>query len=168
MKLKFALVFILVALVAGLWIYEQFVPPFSKGMEVADFSLIDMHGNTVRLSSLRGQSVLIHFWASWCSQCAHEMPLFAKFDKLYPSIKLLAVSEDEGGEAAVKAYFTGVKPNFTVLLDPEGRVSDRFKSYRVPESFLLDKNGKFLHRFIGAVSWDEPQVMEIVKKMISE
>ncbi|MBI2974600.1 MAG: TlpA family protein disulfide reductase, partial [Deltaproteobacteria bacterium] len=80
-------------------------------------------------------------------------------------IKVLAVSEDEAKEA-VAEFFRGLEPSFPVLMDSEGLVADTYKSYKVPETFLLDENGKFLHRFIGAVSWDNPKVLKKVEELL--
>jgi peroxiredoxin len=166
MKIKLALIFIFAVLVLALFTYEQIVPPFSAGAVMPQFSLVDTNGNKINLNDYRGQPVLIHFWATWCPQCVEEIPLLNNFASSFAKIKVLAVSEDEAKEA-VTEFFSGTEPSFPVLLDLDGVVADSYKSYKVPESFLLDENGKFVHRFIGAVSWDNPKVLKKIEELLS-
>lgn len=168
MKIKLALLFAVILLVLAKFTYDQFVPPFAKGEKAPEFSLSDLDGNTVRLADFNGTPVLIHFWATWCTQCVEEMSILNSFANVIQDVKILAVSEDEGGTDAVLNFLGAVKPSFTILLDSEGRVADKYKSYKIPETYLLDKEGKVLHRFVGAVSWDNPQIAQFIKKTISE
>ncbi len=165
MKIKWALLFLLAVVILGKYTYDQFVPPFKKGDVVPDFSLIDLEGNTVRLGDLKGQPVLVHFWATWCPQCVQELPLLEDFSKKTPDIKVLTVNEDDTGDV-VAQFFGGTRPSFVVLLDSGGRVADRYKSYKVPETFLIDQNGRFLHRFIGAVSWNDKDVNKQIERYL--
>lgn len=167
MKVKFTLLVIVAIAILAKFTYDQFVPPFSKGDPAPLFSLQNVSGNMVNLSDLKGRPVLVHFWATWCSQCAQEIPSLDNFAKLFPDILVLAINEDEGGIEAVSAFFAGMKPEFTILLDPDGTVADKYKSYKVPESYLIDEDGKIVDRFIGQVEWDNPKVVVLIKKMLS-
>lgn len=167
MKIKWALLFLLAVVILGKYTYDQFVPPFKKGDAVPDFSLIDIEGDTVRLGDLKGRPVLVHFWATWCPQCVQELPLLEDLSKKTPDIKVLTVNEDDTGDI-VAQFFGGTRPSFAVLLDPSGRVADRYKSYKVPETFLIDQNGRFLHRFIGAVSWNSEDVSQQIGRYLAE
>ena len=167
MRYKLAFLIVLVLLIVGKFTYDQFAPPFSKGDAAPDFSLSDIGGATVRLSDLKGTPVLVHFWATWCNLCVEEMPSFNEFASNEKELKILAVSEDDGGADAVLNFFGKIKPSFTILLDPEGRVADKYKSYKVPETYLIDKDGKVLHRFIGAVSWTSPNVKKFISDLLS-
>ena len=66
---------------------------------------------------------------------------------------LLAVSEDEGGPEAVKAFVDQMKVTFPVLLDPEGEVGRKYGVWGFPESFLLDRDGRVVERVIGPRDW---------------
>lgn len=166
MKFKLALVSVIVLVVLGLFTYEQFFSSFPKGELAPEFALSDLNGKTVRLSDLKGKNVIVHFWATWCPQCVEELPSLNNFASTHTDIDVLAVSEDEAGAEVVSNFFAKKKPFFTVLLDPEGRVADRYKSYRVPESYLLDKEGKLLKRFVGSVSWMSPNVINEVRELL--
>ena len=165
MKLKWALIFLVAVAILGIYTYRQMQAPFERGESVPEFSLMDLSGKTVRLSAYKGGPVLVHFFASWCSVCAQEFPGLEKFTKDFPQIKLAAISEDEGGADIVIKFLGGKVPLFDVLLDEEGIVADKYKSYMVPETFLVDREGRFLTNFRGAVDWQDRRVRE---KVLSE
>src|SRR6185369_13461356 len=79
-----------------------------------DFAVPDLSGQAVRLSAYRGQVVLVNIWATWCPPCREEMP---SMERLYGRLKdrgfvLLAVSQDEGPVAGVKAFVDQMKLTF--------------------------------------------------------
>ncbi|PIR17275.1 MAG: thioredoxin [Deltaproteobacteria bacterium CG11_big_fil_rev_8_21_14_0_20_49_13] len=168
MKLKLTLLFVLLAVILGKFTYDQIVPPFKKGDAAPEFSLSDLDGKTVRFSDFSGGPLLVHFWATWCNQCVEELPSLSKFSEKFPDAKVVAISEDEAGSDAVLKFFGNIKPSFLVLLDPEGHVADKYKSYKVPETYLIDKDGKILHHFIGAVSWTNPKVASFIRGSIAD
>lgn len=168
MRFKLTLLFVLAVIVLGIYTYRQTVSPFKDGELVSDFSLVDLQKNTVQLSDLRGQFVMIHFWATWCPQCLHELPQLDKFAAENPEIKILAVSEDEGGEKTLLKFFAGKKPNFDILLDTEGTVADKYESYMVPETYLVGKNGEFLYKFSGPVDWDTKEAKGRMSDLLAE
>lgn len=168
MKFKLASLFILAIIVLAVFTYNQLTPPFAKGDAVPEFALNDLNGNLIQLSSFKGAPVLVHFWATWCSQCVHEMPALNNFAVGHPDIKILAVNEDEGGKDAISAFFRDENVFFVVLLDGDSLIADKYKSYKVPETYLLDTDGRFVYRFVGAVSWDDPVIYEFIRKKLGK
>lgn len=167
MKFKFAFVFIVAVIVLAWFSYRESLPPFEKFEVVPDFVLPTFDQKIVRLGDFRGTPVLLHFWATWCGQCTGEIPLLDQFARNHSDIHVVAVSEDEAGEAAVKSFFRNGTPAFTVVFDADGSVADKYKNYKVPETYLLDENGRFVERFIGAVSWENEDVYRTVKSKLS-
>lgn len=167
-NIKWVLLFLLAVVILGKYTYDQLAQPFSKGEMAPDFSLTDIDGNTFRLSNLKGQPMLVHFWATWCPQCIQELPKLDDLSKKHPEIKVITVNEDEGGTDVVAQFFGNKYPSYIILLDSEGRVADRYKNYKVPETYLLDPSGRFLHRFIGVVSWNESETIEKIERLLSE
>lgn len=162
MRSKLSLFFILVLIILGKFAYDQVKSPFDKGAAVPDFALSDLQGDTVRLSELKGVPVLVHFWATWCGSCRAEMGGLEKFVKDVPGIKVLAVSEDEAGVEAVKNFFGAKVPGYSVLMDSGGRVADLYKSYKIPETYFIDKDGLFLKKVSGPISWDDNKAQKYV------
>jgi len=167
MKIKWALIFLIAAAILFAYTYRQMASPFEQGEKVPEFSLMDLSGRTVRLSDAKGSPVLVHFFATWCTMCAQEFPKLEKFLSGTPQLKLIAISEDEGGSDVVLKFFGGRLPGFEVVMDEDGSVADRYKSYMVPETFLVDAQGRFLRHFRGAVDWDDGKVLSTVQAALS-
>ena len=110
--------------------------------EAPGFSLPTLDGATVALSELRGRTVVLNFWATWCGPCRVEIPTFSSFVDAHPDIAVLGVAVDGKPEAlrqaaaslgitypvlladrpTLSAYRVSTLP-MTVIVDPEGRVS---------------------------------------------
>lgn len=114
-----------------------------------DFTLKARSGKNIKLSELRGQVVMINFWASWCGPCRQEMPLL---DDLYKQYKdygftLLGINVDENRDAAQK-LLSQVPVTFTILFDPTSSVTELYKVDAMPSTILIDRDGnmRYLHR----------------------
>tara|TARA_R110002073_G_scaffold84612_3_gene201587 strand:- start:52120 stop:52614 length:495 start_codon:yes stop_codon:yes gene_type:complete len=114
-----------------------------------DFTLKSHGGKNVKLSELRGEVVMINFWASWCGPCRQEMPLL---DALYKQYKdygftLLGVNVDEKQEAADK-LLKQVPVTFPVLYDASSSVVELYDVDAMPSTILVDRDGnmRYLHR----------------------
>jgi peroxiredoxin len=114
-----------------------------------DFTLHAADGRNVRLDELRGQVVLVNFWATWCGPCREEMPrldqLYAKYRK--SGFVLLGVNIDDNPATALS---TAQKLNvsFPILLDTDKKVSKLYNLTDMPSTVVIDRDGKvrFLHR----------------------
>jgi peroxiredoxin len=80
---------------------------------------------------------------------------------------LLAVSEDEGGAALVKAFVEQMKITFPVLLDPDGEVGRKYGIWGFPESFLLDREGRIVERVIGPRDWASPTQIAQIEALLA-
>jgi len=143
--------------------------PLGRGADAPPFELTRLEGQPLSLTSLRGKVVLINFWATWCKPCEDEMPAM---DRLYASLRdqgfeLVAISVDDGREE-VERFQKRLGFSFPVLLDPEKLVSERYQTYRFPESFLVDRDGVIVERYIGPKEWDAPAYVERVRQLLSQ
>ncbi|HEV7734129.1 MAG TPA: TlpA disulfide reductase family protein [Candidatus Binatia bacterium] len=135
----------------------------------ADFAVPDLQGQATRLSAYRGKVVLVNLWTTWCPPCREEMP---SMEKLYLRLRdrgfvLLAVSQDEGGQAVVKPFVEQLGLTFPVLVDPEHQVGDRYEVWGYPESFLVDREGRIVERIIGPRDWLAPSQVEAIEKLLA-
>jgi peroxiredoxin len=134
-----------------------------------DIAVPDLAGQAVRLSAYRGQVVLVNIWATWCPPCREEMP---SMERLHERLKdrgfvLLAVSQDEGPVAGVKAFVDQMKLTFPVLVDPEGEVGRKYGIWGFPESFLVDRDGRIVERVIGPRDWSAPDQIARIEGLLS-
>ena len=128
------------------------------GAEAPDFTLNDPDGNPVTLSSLRGQYVIVDFWASWCKPCRAGVPDMKKlYAKYHPKgLEIIGVSDDNNHDAWKKAIEQDQTPwihvvdEFPVENKP-ARVGTLWGVHYIPSYFLLDKEGKI----IGKMDHDE-------------
>jgi len=121
----------------------------AKKIKAPDFTLKSRDGVNVRLSDLRGQVVLLNFWASWCGPCRQEMPVLDQLQKKYGKLgfSVLGVNLDAKSSKAIK-YLKDTPVNFTVLYDPEGKVSEQYGVQAMPSTVIIDRDGnvRFLHK----------------------
>lgn len=134
-----------------------------------DFTLKSNQAKNIRLQDLRGQVVMLNFWASWCGPCRQEMPLmddiYKKYEKL--GFTILAVNVDEDS-ADADDFLNSVPVSFPVLYDNDSKVSELYEVDAMPTTVMIDKDGnkRFLHR--GYKEGYELDYEKQVKKLIRE
>ena len=116
-----------------------------------DFTMKDLDGKQVSLSSYKGKVVLLNFWATWCGPCKAEIPGFVELQEKYKEqLVIVGFSVDDTAEKA-RAYATQYKMNYPVLLG-EGRedVQDAYGPiWGIPASFIISKEGKVCRKHLG-------------------
>jgi peroxiredoxin len=117
-----------------------------------DFTVKDVDGNEVSLSSYKGKVVLLNFWATWCGPCKAEIPGFVRLQEKYRDRGLVVVGYSVDDTAAkAKAYAAEYKMNYPILLG-EGRedVQDAYGPiWGIPASFIISKDGKVCRKHMG-------------------
>jgi peroxiredoxin len=123
------------------------------GAPAPDFTLSDLSGQPVKLSALKGQVVLINFWATWCGPCQLEMPAIQKaYDaQKGQGLTVLAVNLNEPAKD-VQTYVNNLNLNFPVLLDPGDSISNLYRVRGYPTSFFVDRNGMVAVEQVGMMS----------------
>lgn len=118
---------------------------FSIGQTAPDFTLTDLQGKNFSLSSLRGNYVLIDFWASWCGPCRQENPNVVATYKKYKnkSFKIIGVSLDRSEEPWKEAIKTDGLI-WSHVWDKAGQVAGEYAVEGIPSTFLLDKEGRII------------------------
>jgi cytochrome c biogenesis protein CcmG/thiol:disulfide interchange protein DsbE len=126
------------------------------GRPAPDFALRNLDGSgTVRLSDLRGQVVVINFWASWCADCRIEHSNLAGAWQRYRDrgMVLLGVAFQDRPSAS-RAYLAELGGDWPQLSDPSSRTALAYGVYGVPETFVIGPDGRVAFKQIGAVSYD--------------
>jgi len=144
------------------------IEPALEGTPAPDFTLTDLSGGEVQLSSLKGKVVLVNFWATWCPPCREEIPSMMKLNQAMQgkNFQMLAISVDEGGKDAVLDFFKKGGWTLPALLDTDGKVARRYGTTGVPETFVVDTQGMIRKKVIGAIDWDSPQVIEFLEQLM--
>ena len=123
------------------------------GALAPDFELAGLDGNKVRLSDMRGQAVLLNFWAAWCGHCRAEFPALQAFYERHQNegFVVLAINIQESKER-VTALVNEMGLTFPVLLDQRGEVTASYRVRGLPTSFVVDREGLILEKHIGPVT----------------
>jgi peroxiredoxin len=155
-------VYIVVLLVGATWIWlsrttveestQGRIPAPQAGFLAPDFSGTTLTGERLTLSELRGKTVLVNVWASWCTPCRAEMPAMERVYRDFRSkgFEILAVnaaSQDDPAEA--KAFVQEQGLTFPVLIDMDGQVSSLYQISSLPTSFFIDAQGVIREVVIG-------------------
>lgn len=138
---------------AGLWAND--VRP-EEGHLAPDFALITLEGKTVRLSEFRGQKVvLINFWATWCPPCRLEMPTMQQIYSEYKvkGFEILAVNIEPDAKQAIGDFVKELRLTFPILLDPDMKVTRKFRVIGLPVSVLIDRQGIIRAKMMGYHDW---------------
>lgn len=140
------------------------------GKTAPDFVAQDLQGQAVRLSAQRGKVVFLNFWTTWCPPCRMEMPAMEALSKKFAAddFVMLAISEDDGGAPVVKKFAEEMKLTFPILVSPTGEIGRSFGVFGYPETFLIDREGKQVARFIGPRDWKDPQFEQDLRTLVTE
>ncbi|MNI19166.1 Thiol-disulfide oxidoreductase ResA [compost metagenome] len=134
---------------------------------VIDFTLMDLNGERVTLSDLKGKNVYINFWATWCKWCIKEMPDMEKVYHEYKDDNIVILAVDVGeSQDKVTQYLNEHPYSFRVLLDPDKKVTEAFKLRSIPVSIFVDKNGRIAYNRVGTLT--EDQMRTVIKGLLSE
>jgi peroxiredoxin len=124
------------------------------GKTAPTFTLPTLSGKTLSLSSLRGQVVLLDFWAEWCDPCKRELPELERLAREWASrgVVVVGVNLDKQRDQA-RRLAESLGLTFDQALDPAGRIADAYDLPKMPTSYVLDREGvvRFIHEgFDGA------------------
>ena len=117
-----------------------------------------LSGETFSTSELRGKVIVVNFWATYCGSCIAEMPKFVethhKFSARGYDTIALAVRQDNPERVAEFAAKRALP--FRIALDSSGAAARQFGNVRItPTTFLIDRQGRVLRRYIGEPNWTE-------------
>ena len=134
-----------------------------------DFTLKSSTGDNLRLQELRGNIVLMNFWASWCAPCRKELPYLESLQQEFKDLgfTVLAVNIDEDSSKA-SLLLNDISVSFPVVYDPKGDVSKLYDVQAMPTTVFIDRNGEQRLIHPGYKSGDELKYRKIIKALIRE
>ena len=141
----------------------------APGAAAPAFQLHSSASTELSLSDLKGQVVLINFWASWCGPCRQEMPLLESIYKKYSKMgfTLLGVNVEPDSQAA-NDWLKQTPVSFPILYDRDSKVSKLYDVSGMPSTVIIDRTGKLrtLHR--GYKPGDENEYLDSIRSLIRE
>lgn len=138
---------------------------------VPKFSLPSIDGRTISLEAYAGKLVILNFWASWCDPCIAEFPSLIKLiEKFKGEVVLLAISADHE-ESDIMIFLKVFKvnnPNIHIAWDKGYSVASLFGTSRLPESYIISRDGKLIRKVAGVDDWSTPEAFEYFEHLLSQ
>lgn len=133
-----------------------------------DLKIQTLDGSAFSLESLKGQIVVLDFWASWCVPCRTSFSFFDTLQGKYQSqgLRVLGLTLEDN-EEAVRAFLDDVPAAFTILRDPSGHAGEAFHVVAMPTTFLLDPQGRVVARFEGGDKRAHARLEAAVSSLLS-
>ncbi len=120
----------------------------------------------IHLYEHRGHVVLVNFWATWCPPCIEEAPslekLSVEMSKMGVEVIGVSVDQDPG---AIKIFVTEYHLSFPIARDPDQAVASKFGTFKFPETYILDRDGRVAEKIIGARDWEDPLMVSFVESL---
>lgn len=140
------------ALYAGLFLNPREIPSALIGKPVPQFDLPPVQGRTLGLATqdLKGEVSLVNVFASWCTACRYEHPLFMRL-QAEGTVPIHGINYKDRPQDAAKWLDELGDPYARTGADRDGRVSIDWGVYGVPETYVVDRNGRIAFKKIGPV-----------------
>lgn len=147
--------------------------------EIADrpappWSLTTLDGQPISLESLRGKVVFLNFWASWCPPCREEMPSMEQLARKYQSrdLVMVAISQDterDQLDAFLQQFMPQGQAAMRIAVDPSaGKISQSYGTKLLPETYIIDRQGRIVARFVNKYDWMRPEVDRFIERLLRE
>jgi cytochrome c biogenesis protein CcmG/thiol:disulfide interchange protein DsbE len=144
------------------------------GDTAPNFTITTSAGDQVTPRNFGGKVLVLNFWASWCTPCVEEAPSLNEFAKTLKDsgVVVLGVSVDRN-QQLYQNFVKRFDVSYPTARDPEENLSYRYGTYKIPESYIIDHNGKVVRKYAGlperdgqAISWMDPELVGFVKSLL--
>jgi len=156
----------------GLILYVFIMPsyrqgePSQAGKQAEDFA-VRYSSKPARLSDFKGKVVVLNFWASYCASCVEEIP---SLDRLQQRIQskggvVLAVSVDDDCDR-YEDFLKKHPVAFQTTCEPTKKVSLDYGTSMIPETYVIDRDGRIARKIIGPQEWDSAEMIDYFDKTL--
>jgi thiol-disulfide isomerase/thioredoxin len=157
-----------IGLAAGAARAGYLVRPWAAGKAVPKLELNDLDGKLWSLAAMRGQVVVMNFWATWCEPCRSEMP----------SLELLAQRHEHDGVSvvainyreslpAIRRFLEAQPVTLPILLDRDGGATSVWTPRVFPSTVLIDRNGQPQNVVLGELDWTGAAARDLVDPLVA-
>ena len=135
------------------------------GNPAPDFTIQD-GATAVTLHNLREKVVVLNFWATWCPPCIQELPSLEQLQSRFKDrgVEVVGISVDVDGKP-YQQFLKDHKVDFLTVRDPDQKTNSLYGTFKFPETYIIDRRGILRRKFIGAVDWNEPGIVDFLGKL---
>jgi len=169
--IKIAMAASVMGIVIGIALWQRTPNVAEVGGYPPDFTLPALGvgpGNRtpIHLSEHRGHVVLVNFWATWCPPCIEETPSLEALSNNMRNlgVEVIGVSVDQD-PAAIETFVAEHHLTFPIVRDPDQKVASQYGTFKFPETYILDRDGRVAEKIIGATNWADPQMVSFVENL---
>ena len=139
----------------------------SLGDKAPSFQVTTDKGKKISRADFGGKLLIVNFWAPWCPPCVDEMPsLQAMASQLAPKgVVVLGVSVDRN-EATYKRFLQQASIQFETARDPEANISAEYGTFKYPETYVINREGKVVQKLIGPQNWMDPELLKSLESFL--
>jgi peroxiredoxin len=137
------------------------------GDKAPRFQLTTDTGKVISRSEFGGKLLVLNFWATWCPPCIDELPsLNAMAQQLGPKgVVVLGVSVDTN-EKAYREFLSRAKVAFETSRDPQANISAEYGTFKYPETYIINREGRVVQKYIGPRDWTDAKVIQDITSML--
>ena len=137
------------------------------GKPAPDFKLALLEGGEFQLAKARGRVVVLDFWATWCGPCIKAMPMVERAVGQFPAeqVQLIAVNLQEQPKA-IRAMLERHQLNVAVALDVDGVAAERYEASAIPQTVVIDSQGKIARLFVGGSNDLEEKIAGAIRELL--
>ncbi|OLC03790.1 MAG: hypothetical protein AUH78_01970 [Gemmatimonadetes bacterium 13_1_40CM_4_69_8] len=139
------------------------------GSRAPEFQAVHLStGRPASLADYRGKVLLLNIWATWCPPCRVEMPSLERLQRKLAGtdFRLVSVSIDKDDSTLVRRFAQELGLSFEILHDRPGAIQEAYQTTGVPESFVIDRDGRIVKKVIGPAEWDSPVNETLIRRLI--
>ena len=133
-------------------------------LSLAKMRLVTVDGQPFDKSAYEGKPVFINLWATWCGPCIAEMPSLDRLARLLEKEGVMFLAISDVNATKVKKYLSG--KDFTLPFALKELEAGDKKMNSLPQSFLLNKEGKVIYKKTGSAEWDSPEMVEMIRQLL--
>jgi cytochrome c biogenesis protein CcmG, thiol:disulfide interchange protein DsbE len=137
------------------------------GDRAPDFSIKADNGKTVTARDFGGKLLILNFWATWCQPCVQEVPSLDLLQRqLGPKgLVVLGVSEDKDAKA-YQDFLARFRVTYMTARDPGVVIKPKYGTIQIPESYIIDTNGRVVEKIVGEANWSSAQMVQHVQSLL--
>ena len=139
----------------------------NAGDKAPNFRVTTEDGKTITRDNFGGKLLVLNFWASWCPPCIEETPSLEQFARTFApqGVVVLGVSNDRN-EGQYRRFLQRFHIDFPTSRDPENNISASYGTFQLPETYVIDRNGRVVQKVISNQNWMDPEFLALVKGLL--